>query len=107
MRGFVLGIIFTLLVLAAGIDWYAKTGRVDFEADQPPSKLETRFAMSAVDASTDRHAADVKNPIPPTEENIVAGAQIYLNHCAGCHGTPSNPDSQFASSFNPDRKSVV
>jgi len=101
MRGFVLGIIVTLVALAAGIDWYAKTGRVNFEADQPPSKFETRFAMSAVDASTDRRAPDLKNPVPPTEQNIVAGAHIYLDHCAGCHGTPSNPDGPFASSFNP------
>jgi len=25
-----------------------------------------------------------------------------VNHCAGCHGVPSNPDSQFAHSFNPE-----
>jgi mono/diheme cytochrome c family protein len=101
MRGFVLGILFTLIVLAVGIDWYAKTGHVNFEADQQPSNFERRFAMSAVDASTDRRARDMKNAVPANEENVVAGAQIYLHHCAGCHGTPSNPDSQFASSFNP------
>jgi thiosulfate dehydrogenase len=101
MRNFLLGIIFTLLVLVAGIYWYAKTGRVDFQADQRPSQFETRFAMSAVDAATDRRAPDVKNPVPATERNIVAGAQLYLQHCAGCHGVPSNPDSQFGRSFYP------
>lgn len=101
MRGFLLGIIFTLIVIVIAVLWVAKTGRVSFEADQEPSHLERSFAMGAVDASTDRHAPDVKNPLAPTEENITAGAHIYLDHCAGCHGVPSNPDSQFARSFNP------
>jgi thiosulfate dehydrogenase len=57
--------------------------------------------MAAVDAWTDRRAPEEKNPIQPTEENIAAGAKIYLDHCAGCHGVPSNPDSEFARSFNP------
>lgn len=101
MRNFVLGILFTLIVLVATGIWYSRTGRVNFEADQPPSPFERWFAGGASDASTERHAPRVKNPVPPTEENITAGAQLYVNHCAGCHGTPSNPDSPFARSFNP------
>jgi mono/diheme cytochrome c family protein len=63
--------------------------------------VEDKVAMAAVDASTDRRAGDAKNPLEPTEANITAGAQLYLDHCAGCHGLPSNPDSPFARSFNP------
>jgi mono/diheme cytochrome c family protein len=40
--------------------------------------------------------------LPSNEETMVAGAKLYVNHCAGCHGVPSNPDSQFAHSFNPE-----
>lgn len=101
MRGFILGIIFTLLMIVIGVFWFAKSGRMNFEADQEPSHLERSFAMGAMDASTDRHAPDVKNPLAPSEENITAGAHVYLDHCAGCHGVPSNPDAQFARSFNP------
>ena len=101
MRNFFLGIIFTLLAIVIGTLWLAKSGRVSFEADQATSSLERSLAMGAMDAATDRHAPNVKNPLAPTEENIVAGAHLYLDHCAGCHGVPSNPDSQFARSFNP------
>ena len=101
MRNFILGIIFTLIVIAIAGLWVAKTGRVSFEADQEASHLERSLAMGAVDAATDRRAPDVKNPLAPTEENIVSGAHIYFDHCAGCHGVPSNPDSQFGRSFNP------
>jgi mono/diheme cytochrome c family protein len=101
MKGFILGILFTLIVLAAGGWWCLKQGYIDFAADQKPSSTEEKIAMNAVDASTDRRAPDAKNPLAPTEANIAAGAQLYLDHCAGCHGVPSNPDSPFGRSFNP------
>jgi mono/diheme cytochrome c family protein len=101
MRGFILGILFTLIVLVAGGWWCVKQGYVDFAADGKPSWTEEKVAMAAVDAWTDRRAGDAKNPVEPTEANVTAGAQLYLDHCAGCHGVPSNPDSAFARSFNP------
>src|SRR3984885_14303232 len=101
MRGFVLGILFTLIVLVAGGWWFLKQGYIDLAADQRASATEQKIAMDVVDASTDRHAPEGKNPLAPTEANIAAGAQLYLDHCAGCHGIPSNPDSAFARSFNP------
>jgi thiosulfate dehydrogenase len=101
MRSFLLGILTTIVVLFV-IAWITlKTGRIDFRADQAPSASETHLAMSAVDASTDRHAPDLKNPLQATEANLVSGADLYMNHCAGCHGLPSNKDSVFAGSFNP------
>ena len=101
MRGFILGILFTMIVLAAGGSWCLKQGYIDFAADQKPSWTEEKLAMDAVDASTDRRAPETKNPVAPTEANIAAGAQLYLDHCAGCHGVPLNPESQFARSFYP------
>jgi mono/diheme cytochrome c family protein len=101
MRNFLLGIISTIAVLFVGGYFYVTRGYVDLRADQEPSSTERHFAMAAMDASADRHASDAKNPAPATVENLVAGATLYLNHCGGCHGIPSNPDSQFARSFYP------
>lgn len=101
MKNFFYGIVFTIVVILAGSFFIAKRGYIDFAADNPPSSIERHFAQAAVDASTDRHAPELKNPITPTEENLAAGAQLYLNHCAGCHGIPSNADTQFGRSFNP------
>ncbi|HXX44057.1 MAG TPA: c-type cytochrome [Candidatus Acidoferrales bacterium] len=101
MKNFLLGIFFALVAIIAGA-WFAlKQGYVDFAADQRPSFIEARLSMAAVDASTDRRAPEQKNPVAATEDNIAAGAKLYLDHCAGCHGVPSNPDSQFAKSFYP------
>jgi thiosulfate dehydrogenase len=101
MRGFLLGVIVTILCIVLGGYFFMKQGYVDFSADQPPSSTERHFAMAAVDASTDRHAGNQKNPLQPTDDTLVAGSILYRDHCAGCHGTPSNPDSQFGHSFNP------
>jgi mono/diheme cytochrome c family protein len=101
MKSFLLGIIFTAVIIFLGGFLFIRQGYISMEADQPPTALETKIAMSAVDASVDRHAPDRKNPIQPSDENLVEGAKIYLNNCAGCHGLPSNQDSQFGHSFYP------
>jgi mono/diheme cytochrome c family protein len=101
MKNFLLGIIFTLIALIALGGYYAYRGYLDMRADQEPSPLESKIAMSAMDASADRHAPDIKNPVPATEDNLAAGAKIFMNHCAGCHGLPSNADTQLGRSFYP------
>jgi thiosulfate dehydrogenase len=101
MRNFLSGVFLTLLIIGIAVFIAVKQGYVDFKADQEPSFLEKKFAMAAVDASTDRHAPDQKNPMQANDENLVAGAKLYINHCAGCHGVPSNPSSQFPKSFYP------
>jgi mono/diheme cytochrome c family protein len=101
MRGFISGVILTLLIIGVGGFLVIKKGYLSFNADQEPGFVEKKMAMSAMDASTDRHAPDVKNPVAANEENIVDGAKLYVDHCAGCHGVPSNPESQFGRSFYP------
>jgi mono/diheme cytochrome c family protein len=101
MRNFLVGMFFAAVVILVGTYLFFKRGYVSTEADQAPSAFESNLAMSAMDASIDRHAPDLKNPVQPTDENLAEGAKIYLNNCAGCHGMPSSPDSQFGRSFYP------
>jgi thiosulfate dehydrogenase len=101
MRAFAAGVVLTILAVIAVAYLCLEEGYLSFAADTRPSAAERNLAMSAVDASTDRHAPDVKNPIAPSDDNLATGAKLYLDHCAGCHGVPSNPDSTFARSFYP------
>src|SRR3984957_21101893 len=101
MRNLFTGVFITSLIIGIAIFLAIKQGYVDFRADQDSSVLERKFAMQAVDSSTDRHAPDEKNPIPANDENLAVGAKLYINHCAGCHGVPSNSNTQYARSFNP------
>lgn len=101
MRGFILGIIVTIVVIAAVGLFVLETGRVNMRGDVPPSSLETRVAGHAMDASVERNAPKVTNPVQPTEQNLVDGAVIYSFKCAQCHGDPARPKSLLAETLNP------
>jgi len=101
MNNFIRGIVVGAIALAAGVYGYARFGFLDLRADRNPSALEERIAGSAMDESTERHAAQQKNPLPPTEENLLAGARLYRDKCSDCHGGPVNPNSDYGRSFYP------
>ena len=102
MKNFILGFIVAILVAGAGTYMYVKKGYLSFDADQEATPFEEHTAMAAVDAATDRRAPETKNPLQANEATLVAGANLYTNHCASCHGLPSNPESQFGKSFYPE-----
>lgn len=99
MRQFLLGCLCTLLVLSVGELIFFRLGLADVRGDVPPSRLEASLMRMAVHASVRRHAPNLANPIPATEDNLIAGGKIYLNECAGCHGTPGKANEP--ESLNP------
>jgi len=101
MKNFILGILFTLVVLVGGGAYFAMRGYIDTRADSEPSPLESKFAMSAMDASADRNAPETKNPVAPTDDNLVAGAKLYAASCAGCHGYPAEVPAPAPLAFYP------
>jgi thiosulfate dehydrogenase len=101
MRNFIRGIIFGALALAAGLYVCTRWGFLDLRADQEPSALEKNIAGTAMDESTGRHAPKQKNPLQPTQENLLAGARLYRDKCSDCHGSPVNPTSDYGRSFYP------
>jgi mono/diheme cytochrome c family protein len=101
MRKFFLGVLVTLVVLVGGAYLYLRMGYLDLRADVQPSAFENRNAMAFVDASTDRHALDQRNPVPPTDANLLDGIKLYRGHCAMCHGAPDHPERRFGHPFYP------
>ncbi len=101
MKAFILGVLITIVALIGGGLFVAETGRVDMRADVPPPQFERHIAGGAMDASADRNAPKVTNPLPPTSDNLIAGAKVYLDHCALCHGDPVRPHSPLEESFYP------
>jgi len=43
----------------------------------------------------------MKNPISPTDENLIAGMRLYQTNCSSCHGDIQRPDGMFAEAFYP------
>lgn len=98
---FILGIIVTIGVLLVIAIVVVDFGLMSFRADQTPSDFESKYAMKAVDSSTKRGAANLKNPIQPTDLNLLDGMRAYKTYCSSCHGDPAQPKSPLAESFYP------
>ena len=72
------------LVVLAGYLFVARGGMF-MGTDTKPLPLEEKIAGAAITASIGK-SADDQSPLPADETNLLAGAKIFMNACAGCHG---------------------
>jgi len=107
MGKFILGVIVTLLVLILGGLGLAMLGLIPTNANAAPPRLERRIANSAVDASMERHAPRLTNPLPPNEQNLEDGMKLYTMNCALCHGGLDRKPSSLANSFYPPAPNLI
>jgi len=107
MRNFILGIVITIVVLLLGGFGLALLGFLPTQANKAPPEIERHLAMSALDNSVERHAPRLNNPVPPTDENLIAGLKIYTMNCALCHGGIDRQPSAFEKSFYPPAPSLI
>jgi thiosulfate dehydrogenase len=64
---------------------FVKGGGIFMGTDTKPLPLERTIAGAAITASIGKSAGD-PSPLPADETNLLAGAKIYMQACAGCHG---------------------
>jgi thiosulfate dehydrogenase len=96
MKGFILGIVITLIV-EAGVGYYLlSSGAIPANADAKPGSVEKFAARTSLRATLDKEAPKQPNPIQLTDENLVAGIQLYETNCAICHGTAEGKASAIA-----------
>jgi mono/diheme cytochrome c family protein len=107
MGKFFLGVIVTLLVLILAAFGYAMLGFVPTRANVEPPHLERHLAMGAVDASMERHAPRLTNPLMPTADNLIDGMKLYTMNCALCHGGLDRKPSALATSFYPPPPNLI
>src|SRR5580693_3974898 len=87
LRAFVLGVVLTILAAAGGGYAVLRAGLIPANADANPGWLETWAAETSLDATVAREAPKGPNPVPLTDANLIAGIDLYGQHCAICHGT--------------------
>jgi mono/diheme cytochrome c family protein len=107
MGKFILGVIVTLLVLVLGGLGLAMLGFIPTNANVEPPHIERHLANGAVDASMERHAPRVSNPLSPTDQNLIDGMKIYTMNCAICHGGLDRKPLTLGSSFYPPAPNLV
>lgn len=101
MKMFILGLVTMFVVPCAVLLILLDRGYVNLRADATPSRLETRVAMGAVDASAERHGPEGGNPLPANETNLMAGLKLYEDNCSICHGDPSEHEGKLDVAFYP------
>jgi thiosulfate dehydrogenase len=95
LTGFVLGVLATMLLALAGVYTYFGRGLAPVATSAPPMPLEARLARMALHARLEREMPG-QAPIPADEGNLVAGARVYVQHCAVCHGLPGGKPTAIA-----------
>jgi mono/diheme cytochrome c family protein len=93
IRAFIVGVIVTILAAAACIYLILAKGVIPASADSGPLPLERWATRVALHATMAREAPTTANPVPLTDANVIAGIQLYGEHCAICHGTAAGDAS--------------
>jgi mono/diheme cytochrome c family protein len=95
MKGFVLGVVVTIVVIVAVVYGYFSIGMAPVATSAEPMLFEKKFARMALHARVEKEMP-TQIPIPADESNLMAGAHIYVEHCAVCHGLPGKDQTAIA-----------
>ncbi|HKF41272.1 MAG TPA: cytochrome c [Candidatus Acidoferrum sp.] len=100
LRGLLLGILIGFVLVFVGIYFYFATGQAPVATKSSEMPFEHRFAHMALDAYLSKRP----HPNPPVsadETTFLAGAKVYTEHCAVCHGLPGEPKTIIADGMFP------
>jgi len=96
VRGFLVGFLAAIVVGLLGGYLVLRSGLVPANADGKPGRLEIWAASTSLNATLAREAPAGPNPVELTDANLIAGIQLYGEHCAICHGTAKGETSASA-----------
>ena len=85
MMKFLLGLIIGLCALPAAVFMYLRLGLAPVATAAPAMPFEKRLARMALHARIAKEAP-AQAPMAASEDNLAAGARVYREHCAYCHG---------------------
>lgn len=100
MKTFLAGLVIGIVLVPVGGYVYCVSGRAPVATGDKPLPFENTFANAALHAHIDREMPK-SVPIPANENAFVAGARIYKEDCAICHGLPGEEQSAIAKGMFP------
>lgn len=99
-RTLVIGMTLGAVAIALGVYFYFSTGQAPVATSAPPMPFEKSLAHQALNARIGREMPK-SVPIQPDESNLAAGAKVYREHCAVCHGLPEQRETLIAAGMYP------
>lgn len=106
MGKFILGMIAGVVLLIAAVVLYLVSGYAPVAATDAPFPFEEKIAMKALHAKADREMPK-SAPMPADENTLAAGARVYRDNCAVCHGLPNQPEPIIAKGMFPHAPQVL
>lgn len=100
MGRFLVGLIVGFVLLPVIVYFYFSMGIAPVATSAPPMPFEKMFARMALHARQEKEVPKTV-PISADEPNLAAGAQVYKEHCAVCHGVPRQSQTAVASGMFP------
>src|SRR5436305_2514337 len=95
VRALLAGMVFGMVLLFAMVWFYFTGGHAPIAAADPPMPLERKLARTSLHAFLNKQKP-LESPIPADEKNLLAGAEVYKQNCAVCHGLPAEPETAIA-----------
>ncbi|MFZ0036206.1 MAG: cytochrome c [Candidatus Acidiferrales bacterium] len=99
-KGLVVGFLLGIIAVIACIYFYFATGRAPVAVTDPDMPFEKTLAHKALHARIGSEKPQ-DSPVPADEVNFLAGAEVYRQNCAVCHGLPSQPPTAIAQGMYP------
>jgi thiosulfate dehydrogenase len=99
MKAFLLGLVLGLLAIPLFLYLHFRFGNPPVAVGDPPYRLERDMVKVPLHARIDREMPK-NSPIEPSATNLEAGAHIYRQQCAACHGLYGRP-AAFAAHMYP------
>lgn len=90
MRKFAVGVLLGILLSLAAAYLFLTQGGMPVAARGDPLPLERFLTSRALHVAIAKEAQRPA-PIPADDRNLLAGARVYREHCAMCHGVPDRP----------------
>lgn len=101
MSKFLVGLVLGLIAVPLVVYAYLASGNAPVATSAPPMPFERKLAHKALNAVIDKEMPKTV-PVPGDEPNFTAGAQVYRENCAVCHGLPGQPKTAIAKGMFPD-----
>jgi thiosulfate dehydrogenase len=100
MRKFVFGLILGFVAVPLVVYMYFASGSAPVATSAPEMPFERMLARKALHARLDKEMPK-SVPISADEATYAAGAQVYKEHCAVCHGLPGQAQTAIAKGMFP------
>lgn len=100
LKGILVGIILGFILVFVGAYFYFASGRAPVATNSPEMPFERKVAKIALRAYLGK-LPHPDPPVPADEPNLLAGAKLYKDHCAVCHGLPGEPHNAIGNGMFP------